>query len=55
MAYSIDTVSRRIYTIHFMDLETRKISDKNIPNSSGSITWANDNKTIFYNSKDLET
>ena len=22
MAYSIDTVSRRIYTIHFMDLET---------------------------------
>ena len=55
MAYSIDTVSRRIYTIHFMDLETRKISDNNIPNSSGSITWANDNKTIFYNSKDLET
>ena len=55
MAYSIDTVSRRIYTIHFMDLETRKISDKKIPNSSGSITWANDNKTIFYNSKDLET
>ena len=55
MAYSIDTVSRRIYTIYFMDLETREIIEKNIPNSSGSITWANDNKTIFYNSKDLET
>ena len=38
-----------------MDLETREIIEKNIPNSSGSITWANDNKTIFYNSKDLET
>ena len=55
MAYSIDTVSRRIYTIYFMDIETREIIEKNIPNSSGSITWANDNKTIFYNSKDLET
>ena len=55
MAYSIDTVSRRIYTIYFMDLETRTVSDKNIPNSQGSISWANDNKTIFYNSKNLET
>ena len=33
MAYSIDTVSRRIYTIYFMDLETREIIEKNIPNS----------------------
>ena len=55
MAYSIDTVSRRIYTIYFMDLETRKVSEKSIPNTSGSITWANDNKTIFYNLKDLKT
>ncbi len=55
MAYSIDTVSRRIYTIYFMDLETRKISEKSIPNTSGSITWANDNKTVFYNLKDLKT
>ena len=55
MAYSIDTLSRRIYTIYFMDLESRIISEKNIKNSSGSITWANDNKTIFYNMKDSET
>ena len=55
MAYSIDTLSRRIYTIYFMDLESRVISEKNIKNSSGSITWANDNKTIFYNMKDSET
>ena len=38
-----------------MDLESRIISEKNIKNSSGSITWANDNKTIFYNMKDSET
>ena len=55
MAYSIDTVSRRIYTIHFKNLETGKNLSKKIPNTSGSITWANDNKTFFYNLKDLET
>ena len=55
MAYSIDTVSRRIYTVYFMDLETREVSEKSIPNTSGSITWANDNKTVFYNLKDLKT
>ena len=55
MAYSVDTVSRRIYTIYFMDLESRKIIEKSISNTSGSITWANDNKTIFYNLKDKET
>ena len=55
MAYSIDTLSRRIYNIYFMDLESRKILDKDLPNTSGSITWANDNKTIFYNIKDPET
>ena len=55
MAYSIDTVSRRVYTIHFKNLETGKNLSKKIPNTSGSITWANDNKTFFYNLKDLET
>ena len=55
MAYSVDTVSRRLYTIYFMDLDTRKIYEEKIPNTSGSITWANDNKTIFYNNKDIET
>ena len=55
MAYSIDTVSRRVYTIHFKNLETGKTLSKKIPNTSGSITWANDNKTFFYNLKDLET
>ena len=55
MAYSVDTVSRRIYSIYFKNLETGITSSKIIPNTSGSITWANDNKTIFYNLKDLET
>ena len=55
MAYSVDTLSRRIYTIYFMDLETREVHKKNINNTSGSITWANDSETIFYNLRNIET
>ena len=55
MAYSVDTVSRRLYTIYFMDLNSRKIIGEGISNTSGSITWANDNITIFYNLKDVKT
>ena len=55
MAFSIDTLSRRIYTIYFMDLESRKIHKNEITNTSGSITWTNDNQSIFYNLKDIET
>ena len=55
MAYSVDTVSRRLYTIYFMDLNSRKIIGEGISNTSGSITWANDNITIFYNLKDIKT
>jgi oligopeptidase B len=55
MAYSVDTLSRRIYTIYFMDLKSRKIHKNKIINTSGSITWTNDNQSIFYNLKDVET
>ncbi len=52
LAYSVDTVSRRKYTIKFKSLETGKVYDDEIPNTSGGITWANDNKIIFYSTKD---
>ena len=52
LAYSEDTVSRRIYTIRFKDLKTGELLKDEIPNTSGGITWANDNKTIFYTKKD---
>ena len=55
MAYSVDTLSRRIYTIYFMDLETREVHKKNIKNTSGSITWANNSETVFYNLRNIET
>jgi len=52
IAYSIDTVSRRKYSIHFKDLTTGKVFDEEIKNTSGNISWANDNETLYYTVKD---
>ena len=54
-AFGIDTVSRRIYTIHFKNLETGELYSETIPNVAGGGAWAKDNKTFFYIGKDLET
>lgn len=55
LAYSTDLVSRRQYTIHIKHLQTGELLSDSIANTSGSITWANDNKTIFYTKKDPVT
>ncbi len=55
LAYSVDTVSRRKYTIYFKNLETNEIYEETIPLTNGGITWANNNKTIFYATKDEQT
>jgi len=52
IAYSVDTLSRRKYTIHIKNLETGEIYKDQIKNTSGGVTWANDNKTLFYVTKD---
>ncbi len=55
LAYGVDTVSRRIYTLYFKNLETGELSTESIPKTTGSAAWANDNKTIFYTSKNEVT
>ncbi len=52
LAYGEDTVSRRQYTLRFKNLETGKMYDDKIENTTGTAVWANDNKTIFYTRKD---
>lgn len=48
MAFGIDTVSRRQYTLHIKNLETGELlKDVIFPTTGGSV-WANDNKTLFY-------
>ena len=54
LAFSIDTISRRQYTLHFKDLRSGEILDEYIENVQ-SVAWANDNKTLFYSKKDPAT
>lgn len=52
LAYSVDAVSRRIYTVFVKDLETEKLVGEPIENTSGNVVWASDNQTLFYGVKD---
>ena len=52
LGYGEDTLSRRIYTLRFKDLSSGKMLEDVIANTTGSMTWGNDNKTIFYTRKD---
>ncbi|WP_066217944.1 S9 family peptidase [Formosa haliotis] len=54
-AFSVDTVSRRQYTLQVKNLITGEIYPDKILNTTGGATWANDNKTIFYTRKDEVT
>ncbi|MEM7109760.1 MAG: S9 family peptidase [Bacteroidota bacterium] len=51
VAIAEDTLSRRIYTIRFKNLETGEFLEDRIENSYGGGAWANDNKTFFYGTK----
>lgn len=55
LAYGEDSVSRRRYTLYVKDLATGKLVGEPITNTTGSFTWANDNKTLFYSRKDSVT
>jgi oligopeptidase B len=55
IAYGVDTVSRRKYTLHFKNLATGEILPDEIINTTGGAAWANDNKTIFYTQIDDTT
>ena len=55
LAYAVDTVSRREYTVYVKDLKTGEILKDKIENTTGQIVWANDNKTFFYSKQDTVT
>ena len=55
VAFALDTVGRRQYTIHIKDLKTNELFPERITNATGSSTWANDNNTLFYTSKNEQT
>jgi len=55
LAYGVDHVSRRQYTIYIKDLNTGQLLPDEISNTTSQGVWAADNKTLFYVKKDPET
>jgi oligopeptidase B len=56
IAYGVDTISRRNYTVRFKNLITGEIYQDQIKNTEGgSYAWAADNKTFFYILRDQKT
>jgi oligopeptidase B len=55
LAYAVDTQGRRIYTTHFKNLITGELFPDVIPDVTENLTWANDNKTLFYAKQDPTT
>ncbi|MEM7087683.1 MAG: S9 family peptidase [Bacteroidota bacterium] len=55
VAFGVDTLSRRKYTLYIKNLETGEILDDAIALTTGGSTWANDNETLFYTRKDEQT
>jgi oligopeptidase B len=55
LAYGVDMLSRREYTIHIKNLQTGEIYKDAITDTEADPVWANDNKTIFYTAKNPVT
>lgn len=55
LAFGIDTLSRRIYTIKVKDLTTGDLLKDEIKGVSSYAAWAADSSTFFYTAKDEET
>jgi oligopeptidase B len=55
LAFAEDTVGRRQYTIRFRDLRTGEFLPQRIEGVTSNLTWANDNRTLFYTRQDPTT
>ena len=55
VAWAVDTVGRRKYTIHITDLETGEALADVISEVTGNLVWANDSRTVVYARQDPET
>ena len=48
LAFAVDTLSRRQYTLFIKNLETGELFPESIASANGNMAWANDNQTLFY-------
>ncbi|MFC3414361.1 S9 family peptidase [Algoriphagus hitonicola] len=55
IAFPVDEVGRRIYTVYFKNIITGEILEERIPNMTGNVVWAGDSLTLFYSKQDPNT
>jgi oligopeptidase B len=55
LTYGTDFISRRRYTLNFVDIKSGSLLADKIENTTGQTAWAADNMTMFYVTKDPET
>src|SRR5438270_7050270 len=55
LAYAVDTVGRRQYTLKLKDLATGKTFSDSVPNVEPNLAWADDDRTVYYIEKDPVT
>jgi oligopeptidase B len=61
LAYAVDAVGRRTYTIHVLDLDAGELLPDTIPGVTANLAWAEaasateDNRTLFYARQDPTT
>ena len=55
LAYAVDDVGRRFYTVRFKDLATGEMLPDEIADVTANLAWAADSATLFYVRKDPDT
>ena len=55
LAYAIDTVGRRKYTLQVKDLETGQLTEDHVQDVTGNLVWAEDNRSLVYVRQDPQT
>lgn len=55
LAFCTDERGRRIYSLHVKDLTTGEVQADLVPEMTGNVTWANDNRTLVYTKQDPQT
>jgi len=52
MAFGVDTLGKRLFTIYFKDLASGRILEHKIENTTGEVAWTKDCRFVFYAFKD---
>lgn len=52
LAYSLDTSGEEVYQLHVKDLSTGGVTTLPFEDCDGSMTWANDSRTLFFGELD---